>query len=534
MKKIAKFFGIITIIVIFALLMAACKNNTSSTSLDEEEEDNKPPVDLPVGGTGNPSTSWYTANSSAAVFHIKDADELAGLAELVNRKVNPVDFYSKTIILDENLELSAYGKNKSFNHGNGWIPIGNTKPPKHSFKGIFEGNNKSISGLYVNIDDGDIDAGLFGFVETAIIKDLKLLDVDVNSIECAGCLVGDSDFSIISNCSAEGKVNSKAETGGLAGYFNYSEMSGCYAEVTVTIASNVSIAYDAGGLVGYARYSTITSCYATGTVSGYDTIGGLVGHAESSSIINSYATGKVNADDYDAGGLVGRSYSTSISKCYATGAVSSDNFAGGLVGEIDHDCEINRSYATGNVKGRDFYSIGGFAGSVSYSEMQDCYATGTVSGGHETGGLVGTADFATIIKCYATGAVSSEENGGGIVGYVFGGVVEQCFALNPSITPMNGSIENTFDRVAGYDHDGNCGYNLAYMNMDLQILPSSDSVHGNDRSITAIKERSTYNTIFFKWDFGGVNPWKWDASYPIPVLSWQEPSSYPPLPEYLR
>ena len=525
------------LLVLFSLLFALCMScGDSSTGDPSGPPPPPPPIEDPiVGGTGTPKTAWYTANTSAATFHIKDADELAGLAVLVNG-ATPIDFYNKTIVLDANLELSAYGKDKPFNGGKGWIPIGNWDTgPNRPFRGTFEGSNKSITGLYVNIDDGDFCAGLFGYVDAATIRDLKMLDANVSGVDSVGCVAGGADGSLISNCSATGKVNSTEDAGGIVGYFGESEMSGCNASVTVTCkTSTYGDAYDAGGLVGYTYEATITNCYATGAVSGEYGTGGLVGSVNNiSSIVNSYATGAVKGDVIDAGGLVGYINSSTISKCYATGAVSCADNTGGLVGTVD-EAEINRSFATGNVIG-DAECIGGLAGYFDGGSINDCYATGSVSGSAGVGGLVGSVQFASgISKCYATGAVSGEGNCGGIAGYVeITGGLYYCAALNPSITKKAGSSEDTFNSLVGNWDSGSIGYCIAYDGMALPGSPATESVPGESTSVADIKKQYTYFN-YMDWYFGGAYPWKMDASYPIPVLSWQDPATYPALPDYLK
>ena len=518
---------------LFIFLFSFCIGCKSPTSSDDEEE-----IDLTVGGTGKPSTSWYTANKSAATFHIKDADELAGLAVLVNgtNSTNAIDFSGKIIVLDVNLELSAYGKGKTFNGGKGWGPIGNWDDYDHPFRGTFEGGNKSITGLYVNIDDGDFCAGLFGWVVAATIRDLKILDANVIGVDSVGCVAGGANGSLISNCSAAGKVNSTEDAGGIVGNFGESEISGCNASVTVTCkTSTYGGAYDAGGLVGYADYATITNCYATGAVSGAYETGGLVGYVSYSSIINSYATGAVKGDVKDAGGLAGYfGNSSTISKCYATGAVSCVDNTGGLVGGID-EAEINRSFATGNVSG-DGECIGGLAGYFDGGSINDCYATGSVSGSEAVGGLAGSVKYASgISRCYATGAVSGASDCGGIAGYVeTTGGLYYCAALNPSITKKAGSSEETFNSLVGYWDMGSYADCIAYDGMTLPSGSlSGDSVPGESKSVADIKKQSTYYD-YMDWYFGGAYPWKMDASYPIPVLSWQDAATYPALPAYLK
>ena len=56
---------------------------------------------------GTADTSWYTSVPDASEYHISTAEQLAGLAQLVNDKTASVSFEGKTIYLDNDLDLSG-------------------------------------------------------------------------------------------------------------------------------------------------------------------------------------------------------------------------------------------------------------------------------------------------------------------------------------------------------------------------------------------------------------------------------------------
>ena len=57
---------------------------------------------------GTADTSWYTSAPDASEYHISTAEQLAGLAQLVNDKTASVSFEGKTIYLDNDLDLSGF------------------------------------------------------------------------------------------------------------------------------------------------------------------------------------------------------------------------------------------------------------------------------------------------------------------------------------------------------------------------------------------------------------------------------------------
>ena len=63
---------------------------------------------------GSADTSWYTSAPDASEYHISTAEQLAGLAQLVNTDPGTTNFAGKTFYLENDLDLS----------GHEWISIG--------------------------------------------------------------------------------------------------------------------------------------------------------------------------------------------------------------------------------------------------------------------------------------------------------------------------------------------------------------------------------------------------------------------------
>jgi len=172
----------------------------------------------------------------------------------------------------------------------GWLPV-------DPFTGSFDGQNYTITGLYID-RPGTNDIGLFGG-NCGEVRNVGVVNADVS---------GDTNV------------------GGLVG-LNRGTAVNSYATGDVSGDTNV------GGLVGYNVGGTVENSYATGDVSGDTNVGGLVGW-NGGTVTNSYATGDVSGGDYGTvGGLLGLNLGTAVNS-YATGNVSGD-YAGGLVG-VDH------------------------------------------------------------------------------------------------------------------------------------------------------------------------------------------------------
>jgi len=145
------------------------------------------------------------------------------------------------------------------------------------------------------------------------------------------------------------------------------------------------------------------------------------------------------------GGVVGAMASTgTVQNCYVTGSVSGGNNVGGVVGE--NNGTVQDCYATGDVFGND--NVGGVVGD-NEGIVQDCYATGVITGlGLIGGGVVGLNYGGTVQNCYATGDVSGNMHFGGVVGYNYEGTVQNCYAtggVSGGLHTVGGVVGNNYE-----------------------------------------------------------------------------------------
>ena len=262
--------------------------------------------------------------------------------------------------------------------GGSWTPIGTEDKP---FTGTFDGQDHSITGLYINASDSNYQ-GLFGYMS--------------------------GTNSAVRNLTVSGTVRGNGSVGGVVGYNNGGTVTNCHNTVAVSGSSsgdNGDSIY-VGGVVGYNSSGTVTNCSNTGTVSGdgniYDRIyvGGVVGYNSSGTVTNCSNTGTVSGDgsvsgNTNVGGVVGISIGGTVTNCYNTGEVSSDvGSSGGVVGFSGGTVE--NCYNTGEVS--DDGSSGGVVG-FSGGTVKNCYNTGTVNGYGFAGGVVGSSS-GTVTNCY--------------------------------------------------------------------------------------------------------------------------------------
>lgn len=338
-------------------------------------------------------------------YVIATAEQLAKLAVDVNSGVDSVSHSGEYFVLSDNIDLSAHR----------WRPIGDGAADRsfHAFQGHFDGQNHTITGLYVDesietAKDGlSYNAGLFGNVAnsnpadpiTDTIVNLHLKGVYVKGggdCGAAGALAGTTfnRGTRVANCTVEdGTVTGESRdgsscpgTGGLVGYTSYTYFVDCTADVTVSSTGGW-----VGGFAGNAFGNSFTNCHAYGDVEGNWSVGGFAGVLFwRISATNCAAHGNVTAHDWNAGGFAGfiqgtvdnDGVSATLTNCSAYGDVTSDlggglARAGGFAGTLwDEPITIENSHAAGKVSTPDNSSTGGFIGYLNCTPdngtLKDC------------------------------------------------------------------------------------------------------------------------------------------------------------------
>ena len=354
------------------------------------------------------------------VTEINTASDLETFAEQVS---GGNDYAGKTVTLNNDIDLSEiYNKD-----GESWEPIGGYDPTAgedRPFAGTFEGNNRSVSGLYIK--DGGSCLGLFGSASGSI-KDLSVSG-EINGSSIIGGIAGWSSGSI-ENCSADVDITAQREAGGIVGTLSYGTVSGCSNGGDIEVGDKETFA---GGIAGHNIGGVISDCENTGAVvnglNGFrNKIGGIAGYLDGGEIISSQNTGTVQsyaerstyvADETQnyVGGIVGYSARGVISDAINSGDVhNAVDFAGGIAGYLKNDDEVTDCYNSGAVSGRSY--VGGIAGS-SYSAISNCQNDGAVTAADKyAGGVVGYLSSGDIKDSYSSGNVAGAIFYGDIFGY---------------------------------------------------------------------------------------------------------------------
>jgi LPXTG-motif cell wall-anchored protein len=246
-----------------------------------------------AGNVSSPATKFdipaygtlpFPAGDGTAVnpYQIATAAELAKLAELINAGTSPYANAGKYYKLMADLDLSAYGA--GYDGGKGWMPIGNDYNIDAIFKGHFDGNGHTISGLYIHNTDNDA-SGLFGNVTDGSIKNLGLSNVAITGGDYTGGVVGYIS-GLVENCYVSGIVIGNDRVGGIVGDINNMKtIRNCYAISSVSGNNHI------GGIVGYCN-GTVENCAALNpSVNGTSNVGRVAGTLSGATLTGNIAFG---------------------------------------------------------------------------------------------------------------------------------------------------------------------------------------------------------------------------------------------------
>lgn len=232
-------------------------------------------------------------NKFSKTYTIKTPEQLLGFSNIVNGKVDlakdgvsQTDYEGYTIQLGNDIEWNSIEEYNDW--GNGVTPISfpSIGTSQYNFKGVFDGQNYTITGLYIN---DSLWSGCFGFF-TAIDKDAVVKNL------------------ILKNAFIEaGFTYTEPNIGLLTGHL-YGQVYRCGAEGKIIIKPGASKKGYVGGLIGTSERNEICDlheCYAIVDAQLKNQgFGGLI-YATGANIYDSFARSNVKWEDYGYfGGLV--------------------------------------------------------------------------------------------------------------------------------------------------------------------------------------------------------------------------------------
>lgn len=497
-----------------------------------------------------------TASDPYLIFY---ADQLNQVRNFLNRD----GVYFK---LMSDIDLTDWIEQN--NPSNGRQPIGVSSS---AFKGIFDGNNHTISGLTINRPSTE-NVGFFGYIDAATIKNLTVKG-NVEGGTHVGGICGAAGSVTFSNCNFTqgGSFGIKSHgnnSGGIAGYVT-GQLIVSQCSCNATILGNGD---NTGGLIGYANDAvTMSNNQVRGNIKGTGLYtGGIIGYIliyEQISLQKCIATGTVQGND-NVGGVVGgyqrsgyKKTSDEINKCSFVGKLKGANNVGGILGYSffmntwhphydEPSCSFTNSYAIVDIDATGDH-IGGLIGkdegyydrwsvsnrygdftyvSICHYEISNSYSSGSISGKNYVGGLVGYKNRGSITKCFSNTSIYGTSHVGGIVGYGEG-ASDNSLTLksNLSICNVVNASESNAGRVYGsvgsnvtIGANGSADENGALTTCKVSIAGVVQDISDNEQSgasqgASTLKYRANY--VAKGWDFN--NDWDIQETETYPYKPWQ-------------
>jgi len=289
-----------------------------------------------------PTESWRdhteALSTDASVVYISTPGQLAMLAKEINE--GKLDSKDLKVELVNDIDLTGYI----------WEPIGSytrsglagiNADLRYAFRGIFDGAGHTIRGLYVNGEDYNDYYGLFGFINDATVKNLKIEESYLKGNGGFGGIVGYMHGnSLIESCISNTTIDgTNGFNGGIVG-----DMYGTSTVRNCVNYGNVSGYSYVGGIAGQIWLDkntiSIINCVNYGNITGEISVGGIAGRQIIGSVINNANFGNIVGTSANTGGIVGENdgKNAHVYNCYTAGTVTgSGKYVGAVVGRNNND-----------------------------------------------------------------------------------------------------------------------------------------------------------------------------------------------------
>ena len=305
--------------------------------------------------TSKPSYPFTSGDGSYSnPYEIRNAQDLANLAYMVRE--GGEDYSGKYFVMTNDITLNENLVNADCtdrNTGNFqvWTPIGNNGRD-NNFKGNFNGNSHTISGLF--IEDNDNYNGLFGVVVKGTIRNLTIAD----SYMCASYPFGSNYYGFIAGMTSD------------ATFLNCHVKNSCVTNSGNDSWNEIGI----GGLVGRSlNYGVFSKCSFNGNfvlhsfhIKSLVNAGGILGNGSTTNLYSCSTKGKFKVTGspaigvYGIGGNIGEAY--------------------GCVAGMDFDIQTHGEYYIGDINNK-YYSLDVASFSYSSGRCTLCTTYGTIKVG---------------------------------------------------------------------------------------------------------------------------------------------------------
>ena len=287
-----------------------------------------------------------------------------------------------TFRLEADIALKTDGQtlspNTNFNPIGGVFNNANVKVPV-AFKGIFDGNGKTVSNIYftnkyrlatsplaVKSNGNTANMGFFALLgEGAVVKNLTVSVARTKTVkgEYFGLLASKAEGATIIDCVVKSETEEKL------------------TEITSSVAM--------GGLLGYAKDCVIDGCTASFFANPTSSVGAIVGVAENTEIRNCVTSGTYTHTKASIlGGIAAELKGTSsVKNCYSSVVLESKlagDVLGGVVGIVGADATVENCFSNVSVASGFSFVYGSLVGENN-GTVKNAYALRDADLSSETG-----------------------------------------------------------------------------------------------------------------------------------------------------
>lgn len=364
-----------------------------------------------------------------------------------------------------------------------WYSIGGDNQDTtitYAFRGNFDGQGYSISGLYqnsqnefrcgffrqifgnreiknINIENSYIysgtnasntawGAGIIGKYSggtTSLVKNCHFNGYVGSVGNIVGGIIGQSSYVKIEECSFQGKMDGNNYTSGITANADHTIITNCKVDAEINGGAEQT-----AGIVALLQIdSLVEKCYSKGVISGTTKVAGIVAQPRNNTYVkNCENHADIIAAESQIGGIAGTYGAGEITNCVNYGKVSGNSGfgIGGIVGYVScgaSNGRVKNCVNYGTISSNKHTGCGGIVGTSQTSsgncEILDCknYADILVTSSGHAAGINGFASRNLVVKnCYNKGRVKGTFGLGAIIGTISGGTNSEAEWANVTIS----------------------------------------------------------------------------------------------------
>jgi hypothetical protein len=424
-------FAKIISMAVLPMFFIACSDENSSFDVTKPQGETQPQDSTKIEAPPNEeivkpierdySLVWSGNGTAEDPYLISNEEDLAKIEFYVSdSSMTFKDTYFKQTadiaLVNPWKPIGIFGKN-AYGYGN------------RVFSGIYDGDNKKISGLVIN--DTASYSGLFGLTRGAHISNVVLVGAKIGVGSNAGALAGKMDSTTVENCVLENiEITGKDRVGGLVGEASHVNVS------NVAVSGVVKGENSVGGIVGRLLDGSFENLVNKADVSGKSTVGGVAGSfaitvkseeagASNIGFIHDVLNYGSVSGTSNVAGVIASLSSAKADRVGNYGSVAGDegitSNVAGVFAEASNKSVVNEAFNMGTVTSKKAMATGGVFGSLKNSTGKNVFNLGELSGqASNMGGIAGIIDGveALLESGYNAGVVPNDNNSGTVAGKV--------------------------------------------------------------------------------------------------------------------